>query len=453
MKEKKEVEYLLETIIVFVVTLLIIISFLVYMNNNVQRITKQNKTYLEDLTKVTAYNINETFKDYQGFLKTSSYLFVNSLNEDKSNISTLLKEFEDNDIFDNVRFVDENGIDYTSNDEMIDISSREYFQDGINGNSGITPVYKSKVTGENQLGFYIPLYKDNNIIGLLVGFLNNETLLNEVRCKMFDYTCESWIITPDGKVLATNVTFDKDVDVIGSVFSEYINTFDSEIADDINKFLVSEENLLTFQTNHSLGKEYSCIAKVRDYGWSIVLTFPVEAHNEMLHTSNKSTIIFLSALLIIFVSYALYLVIKVIFKLRKEQIHNKNANDISNGVSLLFERFVVVDFSTDKYEYIYGTPSRSDLEMVGNYEHLCEVMVSNIQDEKEKLEASLSISKFNVIKCLEMESTVSFVLKSPDDDSYSRYNYILLSKNKFGQMRVLLTKQKQISKSSKQIKK
>ena len=58
--------------------------------------------------------------------------------------SDLLKKMEESEMFDVVRFIDQDGISFTSSGETADVSDREYYLRGMQGETGVSGVVDSR---------------------------------------------------------------------------------------------------------------------------------------------------------------------------------------------------------------------------------------------------------------------------------------------------------------------
>lgn len=147
----------------------IVLSFWNFIQDNTQRIAKQNEEYIEELTIQRAISVDSLISENMSFIRSIAYLYGKSLSSPNADVA-LIRDYEENSVFDMLRFVDKNGDNYTSSGMRANLSDRAYFQAGIRGESGVTYVLASRVTGQRQIGFYAPVIYENEIIGVMVGF-------------------------------------------------------------------------------------------------------------------------------------------------------------------------------------------------------------------------------------------------------------------------------------------
>ena len=133
----------------------IVIGFWQFSVGNRNRIVSQNEEYLNELTTQRAVSINNLMEEDLHFIKTTAFLYGQSLDSPEADIS-VIREFEESTAFEMLRFIDRNGDNYTSQGAASNLSDRAYFQAGMRGETGITFVERSRVTGQKQIGFYSP---------------------------------------------------------------------------------------------------------------------------------------------------------------------------------------------------------------------------------------------------------------------------------------------------------
>lgn len=63
---------------------------------------------------------------------------------------------------------------------------REYLADGIKGNSGVSKSQISNVNGERNVVIYAPIYRDNKVVGLVIGIFALDSLQGIVDLECFD---------------------------------------------------------------------------------------------------------------------------------------------------------------------------------------------------------------------------------------------------------------------------
>ena len=187
----------------------IIVAFWNFSVGNRKRIANQNEEYLSELTVQRTISINNMMDENLHFITTTAYLYAESLTAPQADVS-VIRRYEESTAFEMLRFIDRNGDNYTSKGIAANLADRAYFQAGMRGETGITYVAKSRVTGQKQLGYYSPVYYQGEIIGVMVGFYGEDYIRRTLDYELFGYEGEGWLCTPDGSVVGS--TLDKEPD-------------------------------------------------------------------------------------------------------------------------------------------------------------------------------------------------------------------------------------------------
>ena len=141
--------------ITYVVLLLIaiVILFQWYTTQNSKRMEERNKSYAADSARQMASHINEELNNALNLINTYAYFIGESLTE-PTITPQMLKEMEDNAMFDALLFTGLDGMNYVSDGRTSDASGRDYYIHGVQGESGISVVFDSAFYDETMLCFY-----------------------------------------------------------------------------------------------------------------------------------------------------------------------------------------------------------------------------------------------------------------------------------------------------------
>ena len=162
----------------------ILLAFAVFVRGNSDRIQNQNAEYLYELTIQRAESIDSMIDSNMGFIRSTSYLYGETMKGKKVDLATL-KEFEENSPFEALRFVDPDGHDYTSEGIKANLEDVNCFKEGIKGLSGVDNIIKSRVNGERQIVFYSPVYNGKLIDGVMLGVYGEEFIDNMIDYRLF----------------------------------------------------------------------------------------------------------------------------------------------------------------------------------------------------------------------------------------------------------------------------
>ena len=418
--------------------LAVLLSFRMFMVDNNQRISRPNAEFLSDLTEQRAVSLENLIRENLSYISTTSYLYGLSLDSPEVDMN-LLREFEQSTGFERLRFVSKNGDDYTSEGLAANLSDRDYFKDGIQGNTGVTAVLKSRVTNEAQIGFYSPVYYDNQIIGIMVGFYSEAFVSDLIDFSLFGYEGNAWLCLPDGTVVVQT----------GSVDSEnFLTTLEetsavsADVLDELrNAFATNSDSLFTYTADDTETSAY--LANIEPANWTLIRSFPYQANQMMVANANSEGITLLLSLLVVFTLYFLFQMIRMIRQRKKIMKDARNANDISAGVSKLFEKFTTVDMRTGYYDYISGPPDDKSLPPTGYYDQYCESLLSRIENEEERKEIREFIRLDHLQSLLSKGvDKVSVRVHAPiRGEDWFTFNFVVLEREEDEVTRIMIIRQ------------
>lgn len=201
MKKKKPLQDIIYATFLLVA---IILLFFWFTAQNSRRTEKQNRDYAEDSARMKSEQINDELNNALSRIETYAYFVGESLSE--PNITTqMLKKMEENSQFDAIMFTDLNGVDYASDGRTADVMKRNFYIDGINGNSNIEIIFDPHFFNETMTCFYAPVRYNGQIIGVSWGaFLAEEYLKSMLTTTYFGEEAQVFLCTPDGKVIASS---------------------------------------------------------------------------------------------------------------------------------------------------------------------------------------------------------------------------------------------------------
>ena len=412
-------------------------SFWQFIADNSQRIARQNEEYLNEFTSQRAISVDRLISENLTFINSIAYLYGRSLTSPWADVA-VIREFEENTVFTFLRFIDSSGDDYTSRGVMANLSDRDYFQAGMRGESGVTYVLNSRVTGEKQIGFYAPVRFGGDIVGVMVGFYGQEYIHELLEYELFGFEGEGWLCTQDGTVLGSTVEGEY------NTYFDYLQAMgvdDGESISALRTAFVDDQNVdFTFPEAGENAAGY--LVSLTQADWVLIRTFPPSASNQILRNANGEGITLILRLVVLFGLYCMALVVENIVEQRRMREANQNANDVSTGVSRLFHNFVAIDLNTGEYHYIGGEPSDPMLPKSGEYEAFCASLMRRMDNDAQCRETMRFISIPNLRELLADTDRVSLrVHTAHADTEWFTFNFIVLERDRQQPVRALLVSQ------------
>ncbi len=438
MKKKKSVREIGS--ILFLLAAIIII-FCWYTAQNSSRIETRNKSYAADSARQTSTRINEEMKNALELIDTYAYFVGEGLYKPDID-EQMLKDIEHNALFDAVLFTDASGINHTSDGRTSNAAERDYYLNGMRGESGIAVIFDSYFFNETMVSFYAPVRYNGKIIGVLRGsFLAEEYLKNMLTTTYFGEAADVYLCMPDGRAIASsgeNIYKNNLIDML-----ESDNVIDGNAASDSRGiFMHGGEG--SFICGPGSRTDNICVMNLADNDFVLVQTFPKSVTQRMIKDENMIGIQLEMMLIGLFVIYIITLVVRAGQEKKLLEHENREMGYIIKGVMTLFSRFALVDFEADTYQYLAGTSAEdSTLNTQGQYEELAAYMSDILTDKDEREEFLRLIERESVISALSEHSDMRLerhVMRNGQEE-WEHMNIICLERKDGKAVKALIIRQ------------
>ncbi len=336
--------------IVFVCVLLAFIaySFFVFVRDNNDRIIEQNNSFIETATRQTAERVSDLIDSSQSSVALMAHLYGSVMTQPVVD-AEMLQDMCDRSPFDYVEFINTEGIDLSADGRTADLSDREYFLDGIQGNSGKCVIHNSRITNETLLIFYSPFYYKEQIIGVLSGIMRGETVCRILTANYFGVQASTYLLEHNGDVVLCVGDQSQPENLLESM------TKNNRLPEAERRKLeqaCTEGDSTSFNYQGSSGAGSAYVTALNDSDWLLVQNFPSSLTRAMTQSANSAGIRLETKLFIAFLAYVLYLVIKNQAQKRQLVSEKQEMSQIVSAVTQLFTRFALVNFENDTYEYL-----------------------------------------------------------------------------------------------------
>ena len=272
-EQKNFVKNYIYAITIFIITLVIGISIFF---NVVQASVEKNsrETLITNVTRQsehlsTILNINYSYLNVLAQeLSKSEDLFS------ENNIS-LIKAFMENTDLNRTAIIDSDGNALYDNNVVKNVAHRRYFKESMQGKQSLSDPLESSVDQQTRVILSVPIYKNNQVIGVVGGSYNVTKLGNMLFDDLFDGQGKSFIVDQDGNLITRDKKYEKkhNIKTIDNLFDI---CDEKEVKTDFNQ---QESDLIQIQTkkNKSLYLAYSPL-KIND--WMICYIVPVHVAQE-----------------------------------------------------------------------------------------------------------------------------------------------------------------------------
>ena len=403
-------------------------AFFGFIRDNSQRIAEQNKEYIDELTTQRGVSIDSLIAENESFIESIAYLYSASLDTPEADVD-IIKNFEDNTVFDFVRFIDAEGDNYTSEGLRANMADRAYFQQGMRGESGTTFVKVGRVTGQRLVGFYAPVRYEDEIIGVMAGFYGEEYIQRMLEYELFGYEGEGWLCLSDGTVMGSSRPN------APSNYLEFLGESGrcapEELARVQKAFADGTDVIFTCRVG---GQQTSVNAvALSSADWMLVRSFPPAATREILSNANRDGQQLVLTLVGLFAAYVLFLTVDFLLERRRTAEVNRNANDITRGVSTLFDLFLRMDLDALTYEYISGRPSYEGLEPTGTWDEIASLVASTVPEDDARAEIAEAFDVNTMRRALTHIDRISMRVHSPNAlGEWHTFNFVVIARNEDG---------------------
>ncbi|MCI8327263.1 MAG: response regulator [Lachnospiraceae bacterium] len=429
MKRKK---YLQEIIYVLFLLAAIIILFYWYTVQNSKRVGERNKEYAADVAQLKSEEVDKELSNALDLIHTCAYFLGKDLSEPTVTVQ-MLKEMENHSQFDVLMFTDLAGTDHLSDGRTADVTKREFYQQGIKGESGISIILDSHFFDEAMACFYAPVRYKGKIIGVLRGaYLAEEYLQDMLVTTYFGEETNAFLCTSDGRVIANS----SHVKYEGKLFDvmEESHIVNEDAAAKV-KHIFENNKRGIFVCDSDSKIDNICVTDLLEKPYVLVHTFPKNVTKKMIEEANLTGIQFEVMLLVLFSIYILMLLIRARQEKKQLEREKREMGYIINGVNILFSRFTMVDFEVNTYQYLCGTrPENSGIAVSGEYKDLVEHLCSITIGEDRRQEFARLIEKDAIIESLQGNTDLRFechVMRN-DREEWEHMNIICLERKEDG---------------------
>ena len=304
--EKRMMRHVAANIVLLIVAIFGIL--LASQRENYARQMVQIKEYISELSSRTSQHISDVFRDKMDAITSIAYLYGEALESPEVN-TEYLAMLEEGSGFDRIRFVNLQGESFTSDGKLAEIADRDYYQKGIQGEKGITVVMVSRFDSEKLIGFYAPVYFQERICGVMVGFLAEQTVSDILQTELYGYPSDTLLMTRDGEVLGHHIDQQTEEALKNGEITDFVS--EKERGDVIRALAQGEQ--ISFSFHGTEGRSAGSLVPVADTDWMLIQLFPSEATRRIVDEVNadeRFVMLLFGVVTAIFVIHLMYIVRK-----------------------------------------------------------------------------------------------------------------------------------------------
>ena len=387
--------------ILFVIVPLMIFIIAAFGYQNSRRIQIQNQVYTKEMATSQAESVDELIDG----CNTAILMYADMASSIRD-----ISQYEKNSPFQSLFLVGRDGI-VTTKEKRVDIRSTDIILRGSQGKTGIMVDYDKLLSDEVTIVFYAPVIQNGTVDAIVVGTLGQAQLENAMNAENFGYSTMSCLVSIHGEIISGS---SQAKNWIGkNLFFDYHknDTFLETTLDNLPKQALTKEALSTvlynggsfgYQYKHDGKKETAYLVTLHQLKFAIIRVFPLEVTAAMELSMNRATLILSGLLIFLFAVYLIVVIVDYRYRnitLKKE---NETVRQILTAFYGIYDRFCIVDLTTDTYEYFQmGELANQGIKNKGQYSKLCEKLSDFV--DKEAADGNIWL-RYN---CLKIKNTLT----------------------------------------------
>lgn len=351
--------YAVSIVITFIIILVNIGVFYNFYTDTYYNLGEQTKSYLNNIVEEAAECVNIKINERFITLEALAMYVGTYSNGDYTTVSKVLDAQVAIDGFGGYDIV---GLDGSGLSEKgsIDYSNTDFFDKTKKGKNMLFD-YNDQNSKSRDVGFSVPIYRDEQIEGVLVVFCSYEEFSSFTDIDAFGNNGDSFIVKQDGTLLTRANGLDE-VENIKLILSDDTKSANALISGMKQKTL---GNVSYGNGNH---KRYLCYSKTSYNKWyvvTIVSADTVDEHTSVIRGAGVTFIVEISVLLILLLVYFIYLITSHI---RNSRINKERYYIVTdNSETIMFDYSVKNDtmYCNDKWNHIFGYElPKSDMKSI-----------------------------------------------------------------------------------------
>lgn len=410
MKNKKFVSYALGFIFICMFVMISLWDFTCNVNLLVE---KNKKMHLEELSSQSSNTINVKLNSLIRFMNGISKTISDSESMKKEEVIKVLNDVSKESNFERIYIAYPDGTVYKDNKKIDNISQQSYFKKAMKGESNISEIISSPINNETSFIVASPIYKNDEVIGVLYGSYSTSILSEFIDGNSFNGEGSTYVFEKSGKLIlkSTQIKTNDDIDNISDFFNSISIEEDynyKKFNEDISK---KKSGFIEYKFN---GKDkYATYTQVGVNDWYTLSFIPKSLVLKDISEINKLAIILTLKNFI-----ALLVLILIVFykeKKSKDRLVKANleisslTNNIPGGVfkctvGTKYEFVFLSDGFIDLFEY-----TKEEIKSIFNNNFYDVIYKGDIDRVKKEFEFQLLESKVVEVKYRMITKNGNFV--------------------------------------------
>ncbi|MGI6021250.1 MAG: response regulator [Lachnospiraceae bacterium] len=357
---------------------LIIFGFSVYLNVTSNRTIERNAKYIEDAADQTAKRIDDLLVSAENSINAIADMYEKCLDPTEADVK-MLEMLTESTVFDYIGYVDADGIYTDYRGLQADVSDRDYYREGMKGNTGMDMVFNGRVSGEDLVIFYAPVRDDGEVVGILSGRYRQQKMSEIITSTYFGEPANTYLCLSDGTVIASS-NEEKPENILDDLS---VNEGADKEALKILTDALTNGKSVSFTYSNSYGSNSACVTGLSHSKWMMLQVFPMSVTDTMLKNARDDAFYLLLWLLALSAVYILLILLENGRENKRLSSEKDQLKDIVNSTSGLFIRYILVDLEHDTYVSLTNKDltETGELSEHGVYSELCDFWSKKMPDK------------------------------------------------------------------------
>ncbi len=330
----------------------IILGFTAYLINSHKITMTRNANYLADASEQTVKRIDELLCSAENSISAIAKMYEHRRTSSETDVQ-LLEELTEDTLFDYIGTISAEGLFTDNLGRQANVADRDYFRDGMQGNTGMSVIFNGRASGEDLVIFYAPLHEDDRVCGILTGRYRQYQMRNIISSTYFGEPAATYLFLPDGTMIASSTE-----DAPENILDVFDDSQGLE-QDTLNAFREALQNggSGSFPYKDRKGSTTAYLAKLPHSEWMLLQIFPGNVTNEMIQTSNTSAVYLIVWVSLLFALYLLLLLLENHREKKKLTSEKQQMREIVDSTSELFNLFILANLKDDTYLFLKNEDS------------------------------------------------------------------------------------------------
>ncbi|MCR4617648.1 MAG: sensor domain-containing diguanylate cyclase [Lachnospiraceae bacterium] len=229
--------------------------------------------------------------------------------ETLENPSEVITPMIENSPFDDIEYIRADGMNVMNIGEPFDASDRVYYIEGMKGNTGVWNNFHPKTSEETLMDFYTPLYYEGKISGVITGYIAATTQITPLfETKLYGQEIYGLLVDENDMVICSTMESEYIKDLTLDVFLKNYNITDDQIERIRDTIHNAAEVAACYEDPTKVGR--ISVATIPGTDWKVVILVPKASFNAIASENTRVSIIAISVISLILLSYAAYVLIR-----------------------------------------------------------------------------------------------------------------------------------------------